>query len=117
MAQEWAIGQPHIGTSPITHTQPFYSSLDFVRDNTGELVSEGTFRHLLDFLVQNEDNRGRHTNSPDGLPPFQTNLCPISAIPTIFMSDAFPGTTIPIYPGLGQAPNMLACIPCGLVYS
>jgi len=52
-----------------THTQPFYSSLDFVRDNPGELVAEGTSRYLLDFLVQNEDNTGRHTNNPDGLPP------------------------------------------------
>ena len=34
---------------------------------------------------------------------------PISVIPTIFMSDALPGTTLPIYPDLGQAPNMLAC--------
>ena len=30
------------------------------------------------------------------------------------MLDALPGTTLPIYPGLGQAPNMLACIPGGL---
>jgi len=50
------------------NTQPFYCSLDFVRDNPGELVSEGTFRHLLDFLVQNEDNTDRHTNNPNGLP-------------------------------------------------
>jgi len=28
-------------------------------DNPGEPVPEGTFRHLLDFLVQNEDNTGR----------------------------------------------------------
>jgi len=28
-----------------THTQPFYGSLDFVRDNPGELVSEETFTH------------------------------------------------------------------------
>jgi len=35
----------------------------------------------------------------------------ISAIPTIFMPDALPGTTLPIYPGLGQVPNMLTCIP------
>jgi len=34
--------------------QPFYSSLDFVRDNPGEPVTENTFRHLLDFLEQNE---------------------------------------------------------------
>jgi len=39
----------------------------------------------------------------------------ISAIPTIFMPDALPSTTLPIYPGLGQASNMLACIPGGLV--
>jgi len=97
-----------------THTQPSYSSLDFVRVNPGELVPEGTFHHFI-FLVQNEDNTGRHTNNPDGLPPNQTNWCPISAIHTIFTPDALPGTTLPIYPGLGQAPNMLDCIPGGLV--
>jgi len=31
------------------------------------------------------------------------------------MPDALPGTTLSIYPGLGQAPNMLACLPGGLV--
>jgi len=31
------------------------------------------------------------------------------------MQDALPYTTLPIYPGLVQAPNMLACIPGGLV--
>jgi len=36
---------------------------------TGEPVPEGTFRHLLAFLEQNEDNTGRRTNNPDGLPP------------------------------------------------
>jgi len=35
----------------------------------GELVPEGIFCHLLDFLVKNEDNTGRRTNNPDGLPP------------------------------------------------
>jgi len=29
----------------VTHTQPFYSSLDFVQDNVGELVPEETFNH------------------------------------------------------------------------
>ena len=51
------------------YIQPFYSSLDFDLDNLGELVPEGIFCHLLDFLVQNEDNTGRHINNPDGLPP------------------------------------------------
>jgi len=45
----------------------------------------------------------------------QTNWCPISAIPTIFTPDALPGTTLPIYPGLGHSPSMLACIPGDLV--
>jgi len=31
------------------------------------------------------------------------------------MPDALLATTLPIYPGVGQAPNMLACIPNGLV--
>jgi len=38
-----------------------------------------------------------------------------SAIPTTFTQDALPYTTLPIYPGLGQAPNMLSSIPSGLV--
>jgi len=53
--------------------QPFYGYLDFVRDKPGEPVPEGTFCHLVDFLVQNGDNTGRCTNNPDGLPPIQTN--------------------------------------------
>jgi len=35
--------------------------------------------------------------------------------PPIFMPDALPATTLPIYHGLGQAPNMMDCIPSGLV--
>jgi len=38
-----------------------------------------------------------------------------SIIPTIFTPDALPATTLPIYPGFGQAPNMLACKLSGLV--
>ena len=98
------------------HTQPFYGSLDSVRDNPGEPLPESTFCHLLDFLEQNEDNTGKCTNNLDGLPSRLTGAS-ISAIPTIFTQDALPYTTLPIYPGLGQAPNMLACIPSGLVHS
>jgi len=36
-------------------------------------------------------------------------------IPTIFVPDALPAATLPLYLGLGQAPNMLACIPSGVV--
>ena len=66
----------HYATCNITNVQqllllqqPFYGSLGYVRDNPGEPGPEGTFCHLLDFLVQNEDNTGRCTNNPDGLPP------------------------------------------------
>jgi len=33
------------GSSPRTHTQPFYGSLDFVQYNPGESVPEETFTH------------------------------------------------------------------------
>jgi len=41
------------------------------------------------------------SNSPPSLP--------------IFTLDALPAATLPLYPGLGQAPNMLACIPSDVV--
>jgi len=71
--------------------------------------------HLLDFPEQNEDNTGRRTNNPDGLPPILTNWCPYLCHPHHFYTGCLPGTTLPIYPGLGQAPNMLYCIPGGFV--
>jgi len=33
----------------------------------------------------------------------------------IFMPVALPAATLPLYPGLGQAPNLLAYIPSGMV--
>jgi len=95
-----------------TTLQPFYGSLDYVRDNLDEPLPEGTFCHLLDFLVQNEDNTGRCTNNLEfwmDCHPIQTNWCPHLYHPHL------PDTTLPIYPGLGQAPNMLSCVPDGLV--
>jgi len=62
-----------------------------------------------------EDNRSRHIDSPAGHHSIRTNQRPTSIIPPIFTPDALPATTLPIYPGLEQAPNMLACIPSGLV--
>jgi len=32
------------------------------------------------------------------------------------MPDAIPGAVLPIYPDLGRARNMLACIPGGWLY-
>jgi len=59
---------------PNQHVKNYYYynhfiALDFVWDNLGEPVPEGTFCHILDFRVQNEDNTGRCTSSPDGLSP------------------------------------------------
>jgi len=34
----------------------------------------------------------------------------------IFMPAALPAATLSLYPGLGQAPNILACIPLGVVH-
>jgi len=43
--------------------------------------------------------------------PILTNWHPNLCHPHHFTPDALPGTTLPIYPGLGQAPNMPACNP------
>jgi len=58
-----------------THT-PILRLFGLCPRQPGWAIPEGTFRHLLDVLEQNEDNTGRHTNNPDGLPPIQTNWCP-----------------------------------------
>jgi len=49
---------------------------------------------LLDFLVQNEDNRQMHQQSGWTATPSRL-IDAISAIPTIFMPDALPDTTLP----------------------
>jgi len=33
----------------------------------------------------------------------------------IYMPDALPTATLPLYPGTGQAPNMLACMTSGVI--
>jgi len=64
-------------------------------------------RELLDFMVQGKTNRGRHTDHPAGRHSIRTKQSPPPPS-LIFMPDALPAATLPIYPGLGQAPNMLA---------
>ena len=87
-----------------THTQPLYGSLDPVRDNLGEPAAEGTFRHLLE---QNEDNTGRRTNNPDGLPLIQTNWCPHICHPQHFYAGC---------PSLHNPPN-LSWLGTGTIYA
>ena len=93
-----------------THTTV---SRSFFRNYPGEQAPEEIL--LLDFMVQGKITEAetptiRKSATPSG---------PISDPPPsypIFMPDALPATTWLLYPGLGQAPNMLACIPSGVVY-
>jgi len=40
---------------------------------------------------------------------------PPQSSPYFFTPDALPAATFPVYPGLGQAPTMLDCVPNGLI--
>jgi len=54
----------NITTTLLLLLRPFYGFLDCLGE-LDEPVPEDTFRHFLDFLVQNEDNTVRCTNNPD----------------------------------------------------
>ena len=70
--------------------------------------------NLLDFMVLGEISEADALTIPLGATPSRLFSDPRPSSP-IFIPDALPATTLPIYPGLGQAPNMLACMPSGLV--
>jgi len=95
--------------------QSFYGSLDFVRDNPGEPETEGTFRQLLDFLVQMKITQADAPTIWMHCHPIQTNWCPHLC----HLLDFYVGCPSWHKPlnlsWLGTAPNMLACIPSGLV--
>jgi len=79
----WTVGLLHMHTH--THTtvlQPFFC------DNP---VWAGARRKLLDFMVQGEINRGRHTDHPAGCHSIRTNQCPPPPSPIFFYGpDALP---------------------------
>jgi len=54
----------HTHTHTHTHTHNHFTALWTLSGTT-----RMSWYHLLDFLVQNEDNTGRRTNNLDGLPP------------------------------------------------
>ena len=66
-------------------------------------------RHLLGFMMQGENSRARRTDNPTGCYSIRTTGALISIIPTIFMLDALPAATLPIYHGMGQAPTQQVC--------
>jgi len=88
----------------------------FFRDNP---VSRCQKNLLMDFTVQGEISEA-HTPTiqlgatPPGVPDWLISD-PHPSSPT-FTPDFIPAATLPIYPGLGRAPHMLACIPSGLIF-
>jgi len=68
-------------------------------------------------MVQGKITEADTTTIQLGATPSGLISDPPPSSPTIFMLDALPATTLPLYPGFGQAPNMLACIPSGVVFS
>ena len=95
------------------HTpQPFYGPFSGITQ-----VSRCQKKASSGLYGAREYIRRRHTDNPAGCHSIRTNQRPTSILPPIFKLDALPAATLPIYPGLGQAPNLLACIPSGVVFT
>jgi len=61
---------------------------------------------LFGFLVlfrASEANRGIQTDDPTRCQLIWVTSASASIIPTVFMPNALPAASLPIYPGLGQA--------------
>ena len=69
---------------------------------------------LLDYTMQGKITEADTPTIQLSATPYGLISDPPPSPPPIFMQDALPAATLPIYPGLCQAPNMLACIPSGL---
>jgi len=74
-------------------------------------------RVLLEFNGAREDNRDRDIDHPAGRHSTRTNQRPTSIIPPFLRRMPFlPQPSHFTLACMGQAPNMLACIPSGVVY-
>jgi len=69
-------------------------------------------KYINDVMLLGGVAYGIHSATPSSLIG-----TPTSAIPTILRQMPKPGTILPIYHGLGQAPYMLACMLGGLVWT
>jgi len=77
-----------------------------------KLQIKHTHNRLTAFLViivsgfcgAGDDNGDRGTDSPGGRHPIQTNFATIPITFPHFTPNALPAATLPISPGLGQAP-------------
>jgi len=86
----------HTCTTRTTILWPFF------RHYPGQPVPDVIF--FLDFYGAREDNRGRHADHPDGRHSIQANQQPTFI--THFYARCLLGATLPLYPAVGQAPNM-----------
>jgi len=73
-----------------TVTQPHTHMTTILRPFSVPPGWAGARRELLDFMVQGEINRGRHTNHPAGHQSIRTNRCPPPPSPIFYRPDAFP---------------------------
>jgi len=87
------------------YTQPFYGPFSGTTR-----ASRCQQKSSYGLYGTREDNRARHTDHLAERHTIRTNQRPTSIAP-----DTLPAATFSLYPGLGQAPNMLACIPSGVV--
>jgi len=66
---------------------------------------------LLEFVMQGKITEADTPTIRLGATPSGLITEPPPSSPPIFTPDTLPAATLPLYPGLGQASNMLACIP------
>jgi len=77
-------------------------------------MSETVPENLVDFVMQGKITEADTPTIRLGATPCGLICDPPPSSP-IFMPDALYAATLPVYPDLGQAPNMLACIPSGFI--
>ena len=84
-----------IRTHAHTHTQPFYGSVDFVRDNLGEPVPEETFAHSHSSWSSTVPNLFHPSNTIHGILPLQFTCLTVvfhNLSPSFLWSTSWPGT-------------------------
>jgi len=69
---------------------------------------------LLDFMVQGKITEADTPTIWLGATSSELISDPPPSCP-IFTPDVLPVATLPLYPGLGQEPNILACIPIHII--
>jgi len=108
----------HARTHTCTRTQLFYSSLDFVWDNPGELVPEGTFCIFWIFWCKIKITQADTPTVQMDRHPIQTNWCPHLCYPHHFYAGCPSWHNPPNLSWLGTGTKyaMLACILDGLVW-